>query len=170
MIQQVSNTRSDKYITNNDLRNITYASCLNFFHTNTMFYPWPFGVFYSVYFYWVKRINNNNYSFQECWATTEKQNMSSPASINARFSLSGTTTVSHLEELHHDLICKNDGEERLLIICAYRRASNFHKSLLGFYILEPKSGGTSFLYSRNTKAFFEYKIVITPKPGLFSDK
>ncbi|MBQ7673933.1 MAG: hypothetical protein IJT36_05345 [Alphaproteobacteria bacterium] len=41
-IVQIANTRTDKQLTLNDLVRITYASCLNLFHTNTMFTPWIF--------------------------------------------------------------------------------------------------------------------------------
>ncbi|MBQ7674714.1 MAG: hypothetical protein IJT36_09465, partial [Alphaproteobacteria bacterium] len=43
MVQHISNTRTDKQLTVNDLARISYASCLNLFHTNTMFNPWPFS-------------------------------------------------------------------------------------------------------------------------------
>ena len=37
MIQQLSNTRSDKQLTSTDLAHIVYASCLNLFHSNSVF-------------------------------------------------------------------------------------------------------------------------------------
>lgn len=70
MVQQLGNSKSDKTLTKNDLARVAYASGLNFFHTNTMFNPWPFGIYYAVNYVWVKRINSNSYQFQHCYVTT----------------------------------------------------------------------------------------------------
>ena len=37
MIQQIKNNKTDKQLTQNDLKRITCVSCLNFFHTNNLF-------------------------------------------------------------------------------------------------------------------------------------
>ena len=50
MLQQLGNTRTDKQLTSSNLSRISYVSCLNFFHTNTMFKPWSLGIYYVVSF------------------------------------------------------------------------------------------------------------------------
>ena len=112
MIQNVSNTQSDKQLTAADLARITYASCLNFFHTNSMFNPWPFGIGYSIDFWYVKRLNRNNYQYQESWATTEGGTSMVKAVDNPQ-----TKTLREIENKSTDLVCNNDGEERLILIC-----------------------------------------------------
>ena len=61
---------------------------------------------------------------------------------------------------HPDLVCNKDREERLCIVASYRKIGDFSKSKLGLFILEPKE-------IDNYQSIFMYKIVITPKPGLF---
>ena len=68
MLQQIGNTKTDKQLTKKDFANIAYASCLNFFHANSMFSPWPFGLYYSVSYEWVKRVNSKSYQFQHNYA------------------------------------------------------------------------------------------------------
>ncbi|MBQ7673758.1 MAG: hypothetical protein IJT36_04440 [Alphaproteobacteria bacterium] len=64
MIQQITNTRLDKQLTHNDMKRIVYASCFNFFHTNSMFSPYPFGIFYDVYLYYVRKTSDDQYYYQ----------------------------------------------------------------------------------------------------------
>ena len=164
MVQQIGNIRTNKQLTASDMQNVTYASCLNLFHSQSMFPPFSLGIFYSACFNWVKRIDSNSYSWQQGWATTIVGN--SPATIHAFFGGVYTKNLAQIKSIHADLVCEHDGDERLLIICAYRRSPNFNKSLLGFFLLEPRLGTNAF-YGANSQAFFEYMIVITPKPGLF---
>lgn len=156
MIQQVKNTEGNKQLKLDDITRISFASCLNFFHTNSMFSPWPHGIFYSLDLHWVKRLGSDNYTHQQCWATTENGN--SPSTM---FKGHGTwpKTAAQLAQMHPDLVCSKDGDERLLIFCRYR-SMNFTKSKLGFFLIEPKT-----TYSWNS--LLVYKLVITPKPGLF---
>ena len=70
MLQQLKNTKTDKQLTKFDLANVSYSSCLNFFHTNSMFPPCPFGIYYALVCHYVKRINSNCYKYQLCYATT----------------------------------------------------------------------------------------------------
>ena len=161
MVQQVSNTRTDKQLTQNDLARISYASCLNFFHTNSMFPPCPLGIYYGMDVWYVKRIDSDNYQCQECYATTSIGG--GTALLNAMNKKCGAVnkrTKTGIIALHPDLVCNKDGDERILIICSYR-AWRFKKSKLGLFILEPKLGNDGN---------FSYKLVITPKPGLFPGK
>ena len=165
MIQQLGNTRTDKQLTAKDFGRIAYASCLNFFHNNTMCSPWPFGVYYLMDLFWVKRINSNKYQYQECWGSTF--HWISLSQINGEIDSIKEITLSQVKAMHPDLECSKDGDERVLIECCYRRrysADKFNKSQLGFFILNPKViQGTD----GNKLSFFIYKLVITPKPGLF---
>ncbi|MBQ7672934.1 MAG: hypothetical protein IJT36_00135 [Alphaproteobacteria bacterium] len=156
IVQQISNTRTDKQLTQNDLARISYASCLNFFHTNSMFSPWPFGVYFAIDYEYVKRINSNSYQHQHCYGTTPMTGTPVLGGMNKHCDSIQTKTLTQIADIHPDLICNKDGEERLLISCSYRKKGHFKKSLLGFFILEPVGS-----------RLFAYKIVITPKPGLF---
>ncbi len=168
MVQQIANTRTDKQLTLNDLARITYASCLNLFHTNTMFTPWPFGISFSINFYHYKRLSSDSYQWQGAGASTEQGTY--PLNIwkggNAIRTLNKSQVVNH----HPDLVCDRDGDERLYIDCAYRRMPNFDKSKIGLYILDPQLVKGGLYIGHIYPALLYYKIVITPKPGLFPVK
>ncbi len=168
MIQQLSNTRSDKQLTSTDLAHIVYASCLNLFHSNSVFNPSPFGIYYDIEFVWVKRISNDSYQYQSCYAGTGSGK--SPSTINKGCQQSvSTKTKNQIQIIDPNLICEKDGDERLLIEACYRRRySTFNKKQLGFFLLEPKTMQSSLDWSTNN--FFIYHLVITPKPGLFPGK
>ena len=168
MLQQIKNTKSDKQLTKYDFGRIAYASCLNFFHTNSMFYPYPFGIYYDVDFFYVKKISSNEYQYQQCYGSTGND-CTSPSGMNMNCKSVSTKTQAQVEAMHPDLVCNNIGEERMLIECNYRRysAEKFNKSQLGFFILNPK---TKKAHDGGTNNFFIYDLVITPKPGLFPGK
>lgn len=173
MLQQLGNTSTDKQLSINDICRIAFASCLNLFHTNAMFKPYPFGIYYLTYFYYVKRISSNNYQYQAFWATTGNSGLNSNI-LTDRINKSAGNIVKQsqlqIEAIHPDLICQNDGEERLLIECWYNKATSvFSKSKLGLFILEPNFG-TANIANRNGRGNFSYSLVITPKPGLFPVK
>ncbi len=170
MIQQITNNRSEKALTKKDFARITFASCLNFFHTNSMFSPWPFGLYYAVSYEWAKRVNSNSYQFQHCWGSTAGG--TSASGISSSCNNIQTISYADVEAKDPDLICNNDGEERVCIECCYRKVggnnSNISvKSKLGFFILEPitKKG-----IDNTTNNLFIYRVIITPKPGLFPGK
>ena len=168
MIQQLRNKKSDKQLTSKDFGRIAYASCLNFFHNNTMCSPWPFGVYYNIDFYWVQRINSNKYQYQQCWCSTFS--WTSLGQINGVCGSISEKNLNQIKAIHPDLECTKDGDERVLIDYSYRRrynADKFNKSQLGFFILNPKViKGTDGI----NRVLFGYKLVITPKPGLFPGK
>ena len=159
IIQQITNTRANKQLTANDLKHIAYASCLNLFHTNSMFEPWPLGIYYCVDFYWVKRINSDKYQYQVCWVPFITNSPHSPNELLG--GVNGVTTMNKTQvaSLHPDLICHNDGDERLLIKIFYRKI-NFDKRKLGFFLLDPT---TYTIYDQ----IVQPTLVIAPKPGLF---
>lgn len=165
MLQHITNNRSDKQLTKRDFANISYASCLNFFHTNTMFNPWPFGVYCVLACYWVKRVNSNNYKWQHCYGTTSTKG-TSPAGMNQACRSIVTKSLSQIEAMHPDLVCSKDGEERVLIEIIYRNATGFDKKKLGFFFLEPKVSKPDIVGDPHPNSFIYY-LVITPKPGLF---
>ena len=162
MVQQLKNNKADKQLTLNDLAKISYASSLNLFHTNSMFSPWPFGIFYSLDLYYVKRLSSNNYQQQQIWATTESGN--SPNTMFKGCTNPTTKTRNEIEAIYSDLVCNKDGDERLALLCRYRRM-NFEKSKIGLFLIEPN---TAAKYNRSE--FLIYWLVITPKPGLFPIK
>ena len=164
MIQQLNNAKTDKQLTLSDLVRITYASSLNLFHTNSMFNPWPLGLYQAGEYFWVKRINQNSYQLQYCWSTTYNWNRDkSPDKMDKSFGSVYTMTASEVEEKYPNLICHKDGEERLLIGCVYKKAYNSIKSKLGLFLIEPGSKVRSDIHG----VCFDYYMVITPKPGLF---
>ena len=165
MLQQIANNRSNKQLTINDIRNITYASCLNFFHTNTMFNPWPFGISYIAHFYYVKRLSCDSYQLQKTFGGTDSG--TSPNNMTKSGVNTSTITQAQVEAMHPDLICQKDGEERVLIFPVYRRTRTFNKNKLGFFIMNPPGVKAA---DNSTTNICVYHLVITPKPGLFPVK
>ena len=78
-----------------------------------------------------------------------------------------TKSFSQIQAISSNLVCDKDGEERVIIACHYRKASNFKKNKLGFFFLEPK---TKKGLDSQTNNFFIYEVTIIPKPGLFPIK
>jgi hypothetical protein len=173
MLQQISNNRTNKQITIKDIRNISYASCLNFFHTTTMFDPYPFGIYYVAHFYYVKRISSYSYQYQKSYGATDHSTSLKNMKNIVEGSGDGVSTIrsAKVEAMHPDLICQNDGEERVLIDCNYGKlkwgSEQINKSKLGFFILNPPD--VKSVDGRTNNAFV-YQLVITPKPGLFPVK
>ena len=157
MLQQIKNTKSDKQLTQNDLARIAYAGCLNLFHTNSMFKPWPLGMYFVMDIVYVKKISEDSYQFQTGWGSTESSYLNE---MPKYFTSLVTKNTSEIQKDHPDIVCNKIGEEKLRIDCSYRKANNFGKSKLGFLITSPQS---SFHYSY----LFRYTLVIAPKPGLF---
>ena len=164
MIQHVGNNRTDKALTKDDFGRIAWASCLNFFHTKSMCTPWPFKIYYAMVVDWVKRVNSNSYQFQLCYATTYRG--TSPLTLNRDCESVKTITLAEVQEKDPELVCDKDGEEQVCIECCYR-SNIFDKSKLGFFILTPKPY-KSLEYQTNN--YFTYRMVFTPKPGLFPAK
>ena len=158
MIQHVTNNRTDKRLTKKDIARITHASGLNFFHTNTVYVPYPFGIYYVLDCFYVKRINSNNYQYQQVYGSTLSaktlNDMGSATSVT-------TKTLAQVQAMCPDLVCDKDGDERVLVEAIYRGSSDKRK--LGFFLLQPKIKKTTDGYN----ASFSYKLVIVPKPGLF---
>ena len=170
MIQQLTNTRTDKQLTKSDLSRIAYACGLNFFHNNSMFNPWPLGLFLCMNTWWVKRINSNSYQYQLSWISTSNHASSPNNMFYGIGNIEAMTKEQLIAELkekligynkyqHSDLFCEKDGDERVLIEIHYRKI-NFDKRKLGLFILEPKA------FDIYGTAFF-YQLIIAPKPGLF---
>ena len=168
MIQQLNNTRENKQLTSKKIALTAYASCLNLFHNNSAF-TWSFGIVVAVDYWWVKRISSDKYQYQVGWAITSNAN---PTEMGQSCWDIWTASASLIQHLHPDLVCHKDGEERLLILYAYRKLANFDKSKLGLLILEPNFVETDEYNNLNegNKAIFYSIIVITPKPGLFPIK
>ena len=160
MIQQLSNTKENKQLTKDDIGQITHASCLNFFHTASMFYPWPLGVFYSVDLYYVKKLSNDKYLYQHSYGSG--QSGDSLSTIERCVESTQTFDPQQVKAIHNDLICNNEGDERILVTCCYRKANSFNKSKLGFFMINP----TSTDKMDRVGTIFIYETVITPKPGL----
>ena len=168
MIQQITNTRTNKQLTIDDLGRIAFVSCLNFFHTNSMFKPCPFGIRPSIRTYYVKRINKNEYQLQICYANTAvTDNTSAPLQMDKNCGKLTTQTLSQIQELHPDLSSDKNGDERVLIIYFYY-PFYFDKSKLGLFLLYPKPAYLSWTSSSDIiLGNFVYNLVISPKPGLF---
>ena len=162
MLQQLKNTKANKQLTKQDLAKITYASCLNLFHTNSMFYPWSLGILYRVNFYHVKREAQNNYNYFFCSIDTGNGGINFGNGMYISPFVYRNYTQTQVEAIHADLICNKNGDERLLIECCYVQVG-FFKSKLGFFIIEPKE-------NKNLNILMKYKLVIVPKPRLFSEK
>ena len=162
MVQQISNVRTNKQLTQNDLARITYASCLNLFSNLSMFNPWPLKIYYLAHYHYVKRINNNSYQYQLCAFTTGlKFPITLLIAMGRDCQSIQTKTLTQIQNIHSDLVCNKDGDERLLIKCWYKLIMGSYKSKLGFFLLKPKFGDNGN---------FVYQLVITPKPGLFPGK
>ena len=160
MIQQITNTRSDKQIGRSDIKRITYASCLNFFHTNSMFYPYPFGICYGIELSYIKRVSNDSYQYQRTYSGTYATSTFKDMPITAMQTLK--RTQAQVEAIHPDLVCQKDGEELVLIECYYSK-NHFSKSKLGFFLIDPPTVKNS----AGSNCLCLSKLIITPKPGLF---
>ena len=159
ILQQLGNIKSNKQLTRDDFARISYASCLNFFHTNSMFTPWPFGVYFIIDYFWVKRISENTYQYQKCCGSTIRTGSPFFGFFNRYCENVQTKTLDQVQKLHPDLVCDKDGDERLWLSCRYRKI-NFTKSKIGFFFIEPIS-------KNNWEDLIAYQLVISPKPGLF---
>ena len=164
MVQHVTNTRTDKQLTKKDLARIAYASCLNLFHTNSMFDPWPLGIYFAIDFDWIKKVDEDKYEKRRTWGTTNMGN--SPGNMNNGTEAAEIGTLSQLIKAHPEYkplqsesFCYKVGDERLVISCYYRPV-NFNKSKLGLFLMNPTFGSYDFAYH----------LIITPKPGLFPVK
>ncbi|MBQ7673356.1 MAG: hypothetical protein IJT36_02365 [Alphaproteobacteria bacterium] len=170
IMQQLSNSREDKQLTQNDLKRITFASCLNLFHSNSMCYPWPLGIYPVIEWLYAKRLSDDSYQWQSSWTAistaTEKGNSLDDF---LGYSIGSVTikTKSQIFSIFPDLTCSRDGDERILIRYWYRRSwKNYSKNKLGFFLLEPQIvPGQEWI-----KDLFTYRLIIVPKPGLFPAK
>ncbi len=122
MIQQIKNNKTDKQLTQNDLKRITYASCLNLFHSNTMFSE-SFGVTPVVEYYYTKRLATNNYQYQKSWMATNFRGDSSNFLNLVYYGVGSiqTKTMAQIEALNPDLLSDTDGTERLFIKYHYKK-------------------------------------------------
>ena len=164
MVQQIGNTRTDKQLTSGDFQRICLVSCFNFFHTNSVFFPWPFGFSVGIDLEYVKRLSSDNYQYQQSYSSCKKNGF-----IKYTGSLY-TKTKAWVKDLNPNLVCNKDGDERLLITYYYRKQDNFDKSKLGLFLLEPQAVPTthgSTIIQYEIPNLFIYRLVITPKPGLF---
>ena len=149
------------------MKKIVFAGSLNLFHTNSMFYPYPLGITPYAYFQYVKRVESNKYNYQAFWINANN-NSSSPATLDGGgyADESTTKTLSQIIDIHPDLECHKDGNERLLINYWFgAMCGNESSSKLGLLIMKPKWGSRG--YSLDNKGSFSYVLIITPKPGLF---
>ena len=166
MIQQINNNKSDKQLIKSDMGRIAFASAMNFFHGQSIFDPWPFGVYYVLDCFWVKRIDSDTYQYQESWGSTYGTT-TDPNKIGSYYSVS-TIDANKVKSIHPNLICNTNGEERLLVECVYKKKNPFYsKNKLGFFILEPQWMKST---DGSTISIFVYHTIITPKPGLFPVK
>ena len=165
MIQQINNNKSDKQLTKSDMGRIAFASCLNLFHNLTMFRPYPLGIFFLARFYYVRRIDGNNYQYQHCYVTTGRGGSVTMDAMNSWFDATVIKNQNEIKSIHPNLICNRDGDERLLIKCWYDNPSQniypYNKSKLGLFLLNAKFG---------ENGNFSHTLVISPKPGLFPGK
>lgn len=167
MIQNINNSKSNEQLSLSDIKRIVFAGSLNLFHTNSMFYPFPLGTSPHAYFQYVKRIEENKYNYQAFWTNPYQKGSTSPATMRGAIDANGTRTLSQITNIHPDLECHKDGDERLLINYWFRQefGSDESSSKIGFLIMKPKWGDVGF--SINNKGSFSYVLIITPKPGLF---
>ena len=170
MIQQIGNMRTNKQLTMRDIKQIAFAGTLNLFHSNSMFYPYPFGVQPMLYCQYIKRISKNEYKWQGFFVNAVNTSTSPDTLGGAPHNDYPNKTSTEIADIHPDMVCYNDGEERLLINVWLHRtdAANISSSKLGFFFLQPVWGVN--WYRIDNKGSFSYAIVITPKLGLFPVK
>ena len=164
MVQQLNNAKTNKQITSFDLARISFASCLNLFYNNSMFDPFPIGMYYDIDYYYVKRINSDSYNFQVCYGSTSIGH--SPNEMSKTCGVVTVKTLAEIQEYDPNLACEKDGDEKLLLECCYRKRKLglFNINHLGFFLLNPKTTTTRAGSSNN---FLVYHLIIVPKPGLF---
>lgn len=181
MIQQITNNRTRKWLDYNDLRHITLASCFYFFHTNTMFAPYALGVRPTVRYYYVKRLSSNEYEYQLTVSFPAKQGVTCIGYNDDQ----PRKTANEIEEIDSSLLCDKNNEEKVLILYYYcyspsTNTTYYNKNKLGFFILSPTKTtnadastylGEAYRFANSipkiVNGSFVYKIVFSPKPGLF---
>lgn len=132
-----------------------------------MFNPWPLGIAYIMAMVYVKRLSSNNYQVQVALSHTFDGR--SPSKMLCISALKDNISQAMVRTANPDLVCNNDGEEKLLIRCEYSK-KDIKK--LGFLIMKPKDYIVRYCHSIQTSSiiFDDNKVVITPKPGLFPAK
>lgn len=148
-----------------------YVCCYNLFHTNTMYSPWPLGLEPNIYWIYAKRINANEYQCQFNRIYHTHSYSASSINMNNCFGSLHTKTPAQLQAISPDLICDNDGDERVLVWAFYLPYTDWNKMKMGFFILPiAKTSYTANDTSVSVGVNFQYKVVFTPKPGLFPVK
>ncbi|MBR1734065.1 MAG: hypothetical protein IJ730_01225 [Alphaproteobacteria bacterium] len=162
LLQNLTNTSEDKYLDITDIRRIAFASCLNFFHTTSMFSPWRFGLSWYGTITYVKRTGPSKYQAYKFEFDT---GVNTSTTVNGISCVKTVISVNDPSTLNKDMVLDNVNDEKVLIEASYKPKptedgqgtdTRFHKAKLGLYILNAKDGN------------FRSRIVITPKPGLFS--
>ena len=163
MIQQISNTRSNKQINTENLSFITHASCFNLFDTKS------FGIMMKVCLFYVKKVGDDSYTYQAISFGTADPfgtNVDQLANVGATRTQNYSAMITKCPSLDRtDMFIENVGDEKLLIECFYHPSASYSKNKLGFIILSPEFGSIS-RYKSN-RGNFAYRLVIIPKPGLF---
>ncbi|MBR1734079.1 MAG: pilus assembly protein [Alphaproteobacteria bacterium] len=173
LAQQIGNNKTDKALKLNDLARITFASGLNFFTYQTMIDPWPFGMYYGIYWYHIKRNSANSYSYQLYYSLATNKYGSKSINFDGNFGLGKgavtTKTADQIRSVSNDLICDNDGDERVMMICFYHLwGGRYENAKLGLHLIPLKSSTSlSAAFPPYTTSPFQYKIIFTPKPGRF---
>ena len=163
--------RENKQITLTDITRIGYASGLNFFtNSENRFTPFLHGIYYTLIGYYVKRISSNSYYVQSFYTTSSSGNYWGNTGRNCDSSAS-TKSLSEIEDIDKSLVCDKDEDERVVIEYAYRRVnwgnSQYKKHKLGLFLINPPIR-TSI--DKRPNDFFNYRIIFTPKSGIFPVK
>lgn len=162
MLQNITNTRRDKHIQIKDLKQIAFSSCLNFFHTDSMFNPWPFGLSWYVKMIYVKKTGNSEYKAFQFEIDTGETNYKTIDEISCV--CSELTNLTDPTTIDKEMVFYNVNDEKLFINVAFkskdtsREVGIFNKSRLGLYMLSIQNDT------------FTHNFVYTPKPGLFNCK
>ena len=167
MVQQIGNTKENKQITLNNIARIAYTSGLNFFiNPEEIFYPFLRGIYYTLIGYYVKRISSNSYYIQSYYSTSSLGKYWN----NSRKGCSQITSKSSTEikTVDKNLLCDKDEDEKVVLEYSYRRINRsdtpYNKHKLGLFLIDPPIRTSIDKLSND---FFNYRIVFTPKPGLF---
>ena len=173
MIQHLSNLRTDKQLTVDDMKRIFYACSLNLFNNLGMFKPHSLGIFPNICFYYVMRKGSDSYYYQTGLLKADGGDnggiIAGVGYLIAARTVSYSAMISKCPSLDNpDMVLDKGGDSKLLIEYFYGASSSFDKNKLGFFILTPKLGNNSRYGSY--RGNFAYRLVITPKPGLFPVK
>ena len=184
MLQNVSQQRTNKRITQNDIVNVARAAYLTVFPGVSMVpirNEWlPLGFYIEFYLFGVRGEPNNKASVK--WVVklyfTQESGVSGSSVINS-------CVVHNKQHVHPSEICSSltikDGEIKIIVECHLRYGLAYHfsdgrrckdvsfREVFGFLVYNPVPDKSDRVNSKDFASFFISHAIFAPAAGLFDD-